>query len=106
MPQQRKHANNAHRQAAYRARLEKAGESALAAKGLPALPRLASVPGNARWRAALQGCARLLNLVRDEMADYFDDRSEAWQEGERGTAHQERVDAIDDLLSALEDATF
>jgi hypothetical protein len=44
----------------------------------------------------------LLAMVRDEMADYFDDRSERWQESERGDDHRERMDALDALITDLE----
>lgn len=43
------------------------------------------------------------SLVHDEMQGYFDDRSEAWQERDRGMEHEQRITAIEQLLSDLED---
>ena len=37
------------------------------------------------------------------MQGYHDDRSETWQEGEKGEAFQERLDRLDDLLNDWED---
>lgn len=103
MPQQRKHKSNSARQAAYRTRQAIARKKQLAERGLPSLPTLASLPGNARWNAAIRRSVDMLTLVRDEMADYFDERSEAWQEGDRGVIHQERGETLDEWLSALDD---
>jgi hypothetical protein len=103
MPQKRKHPDNRARQAAYRARQDSARQAQLQKRGLPALPTLASLPGSARWRAAIGQCADLLEVICEEMNAYFDDRSEAWQEGDRGVAHQERVEALQELQSTLED---
>jgi hypothetical protein len=36
------------------------------------------------------------------MQEYYDDRSETWQAGERGEAMQERIDALDTILADLE----
>ncbi len=103
MPQQRKHQSNSARQAAYRNRLELARKQELKERGLPALPPLASMPGTARWTGAIQRCVALLTLVHHEMQGYFDDRSESWQESDRGVEHEERMTAIEQLLSDLED---
>ncbi len=102
MPQTRKYASGKDRQAAYRARLAAARRQELTDRGLPPLPPLATMPGRARWNAALRRSVELLAMVRDEMADYFDDRSERWQESERGDDHRERMDALDALITDLE----
>ncbi len=103
MPQQRKHLTNSARQAAYRSRLELARQQELSERGLPALPPLASMPGTVRWNGAIRRCVALLTLVHEEMQGYFEERSEAWQESDRGVDHQERMAAIAQLLSDLED---
>lgn len=103
MPQKRKHQSNSARQAAYRARVESARQAELAEGGLPPLPRLPSLPGSARWKAAMGRAVKLLNLVHDEMAGYYEERSEVWQESDRGTAHQERVEILEELLTTLEE---
>ena len=48
----------------------------------------------------------LLALIRDESASYYDDRSEAWQEGDRGEEHAERVEVLTELVNGLEDLSF
>jgi hypothetical protein len=103
MPQPRKYPDNSARQAAYRRRQASARQAERTQKGLPALPTLSSVPGTARWRAAIAHAAALLTTVKDEMLAYFDDRSETWQDSERGAAHQERIDALEEVLAALDE---
>jgi hypothetical protein len=74
----------------------------LAARGLPGLPRLSTFPGTVRWNAAVSQAQLLLETVRSEMEDYRADRSDAWQESERGVSFGERIQALDDLVSELE----
>lgn len=40
--------------------------------------------------------------LRDNFQSEFDDMSEAWQEGDRGQAAQELIDAFDGVLGTLE----
>jgi hypothetical protein len=44
----------------------------------------------------------LLSSVVVEMQAYFDERSEQWQEDERGETHQQRVEALEEIVEALE----
>lgn len=101
MPQPKVHASAAARQSAYRARREKARQMSLAAKGLPPLPAIATLPGWSRWNASFTAAAALVAESLSEMQGYFDDRSEGWQEGERGEEHQEKMDAVEAALDAL-----
>jgi hypothetical protein len=101
MPQQRIHVSAAARQAAYRARREHARQVALAAKGLPPLPAIATLPGWARWNASFRAAHELVAESLSQMQDYFDDRSENWQESDRGTEHQERIASVEAVLDAL-----
>jgi hypothetical protein len=103
MPQPKIHASPAARQAAYRVRCEKERQAALAAKGLPMLPAIASRPGWSRWNASFAAAKELIASTLSEMQDYFDDRSESWQESERGDNHQERMASVDEVLEALSD---
>jgi hypothetical protein len=102
MAQERKHANPAQRQAAYRKRCEAARQQQLSTRGLPALPVIATLPGQTRWTAALSSAHALVVQVSVEMRDYYDARTETWQESERGEQFQERLDAIEELLSQFE----
>ena len=45
----------------------------------------------------------LVQSVCDERETYFDDRSEAWQESERGEAFQDRSEEIANLLEVLDE---
>lgn len=103
MPQERKHKSPAHRQAAYRARVEKARRNQLQVRGLPALPAIPTMPGAARWNAGLRQAENLLSMIQEEMEAYFDDRSEIWQESERGEEHQERTQSVQEVLGTLSD---
>jgi hypothetical protein len=103
MPPKRKHDSNSARQAAYRLRQAGVRQAERAEKGLPSLPSIASLPGHTRWRTALRYALALLTLVHEEMIAYFDERSEIWQESDRGTAHQERIDTLEELLGVLDE---
>jgi hypothetical protein len=94
MPQRKLYASHARRQAAYRQRCQEAQQRQLQEKGLPALPVIPTVPGTQRWRLAIAKATELLTMVAQEMEDYFNDRSEEWQESERGDNFQERLDAL------------
>jgi hypothetical protein len=106
MPQRRKYENDGARQAAYRCRQAKARDQERAEPRLPSLPPLTNMPGTVRWNAVIRRCTDLLALIRDESASYYDDRSEAWQEGDRGEEHAERVEVLTELVNGLEDLSF
>jgi hypothetical protein len=60
------------------------------------------MPGSARWNAAIARAQALLESVRAEMEQYHGDRSDAWQESERGEAFTERLEAIEAVCNELE----
>jgi hypothetical protein len=93
------------RQARFRARQQQTRRGEQASKGLPALPAIPTVPGHARWRAALAAAQALVEQVNEEMQDYFEARSETWQDGEAGVLFAERQEAIAEVLSQLEELT-
>jgi hypothetical protein len=106
MPQPRTYASDAARQAAYRSRCKAARLSELARKGLPPMPALPTMPGTARWKAALKQAELLTGAVCQEMQDYYDERSEEWQEGDRAEEFQDtqqQAQEIADLLATLAD---
>ncbi len=106
MPQHRLHASAAARQAAYRARCTRARQVELASKGLPSLPAISTIPGWPRWNAAIEAARELVERTVEEMQEYFDDRSEDWQESERAEQHQEKLDTVQTLLDAFGDLAF
>ena len=103
MPQPKKHASRAARQTAYRLRCQEARAQEQKQQGLPALPTLPTLPGTARWRAAVGSAQLLLETTQAEMQAYFDERTETWQESERGQLFTERLQALETALSSLEE---
>ena len=101
MPQARKYATRAEQQVAYRQRCEKARKAEMAAKGLPSLPAIATLPGWPRWN--LNAAHELLACTLEEMQDYFNDRSEVWQESERGEEHQEKIASLEAVIDGISD---
>ena len=101
MPQPKKYRSHADRQAAYLRRQRQAQERLLGERGLPPSPAIPTLPGRARWSAAICKATALLELVKEEMQTYADDRSEAWQESDRADAHQEKIAAIEEVLDAI-----
>ena len=106
MPFPKKYASQADRQKAYRGRCKQARKIEQAARGLPALPAISTMPGKPRWNASLAAAHELLSCTLSEMQDYFDERSEAWQEGERAEEHQERIDSLQAVLDNLDEITL
>jgi hypothetical protein len=90
----------AQKQAAYRDRLR------LRALGqLPDSPAPCNIPAEKRWSAALSQALRLIEQTRDEIQAYADDRTEDWQESERGEAMQERIESLSSIIDEITDAT-
>lgn len=103
MPQERKYASSANRQAAYRKRCQQARRVELLSKGLPPLPAIPTLPGWARWNTSLRLAQDLIERTQVEMEQYFDDRSETWQESERGEEHQNCIGTVQAVLEAMSD---
>ena len=101
MPQPAKHSDHAARQAQYRARQAEARQVELTGKGLPPLPAISSFPGWPRWNASFRAAQELIARNLSEMQDYYDDRSESWQESERGEDHQERIAAAEEAVDVV-----
>ena len=101
MARPRKHAGGADRQRAYRARLR--GRRVTGLESSPAPSAISAMPSTARWSALISQARTCLQTVQDEMQNYFDDRSDAWQEGERGLAFEERIELVETATQAVED---
>jgi hypothetical protein len=102
MPQQRHYQDNAAKQRAYRVRQAEARRAEQQAKGLPPVPPLPTLPSRARWQALLTQARLALETVRDEMHAYYEDRSEAGQQGERAATLAEQIDQLEVVLNELE----
>ena len=46
----------------------------------------------------------IVEALKDAREAYYDERSGAWQEGEKGEAYCEESDAIEQLLSSIKEA--
>ena len=92
----------AEKQAAYRERQKQARLAELQRKGLPPVPAVPTMPGTARWKALAEQARVALATMQAEMEAYYEDRSEEWQESERGEAMQEKIEGIAELLENLE----
>ena len=104
MPTPRKYENARARHAAYRKRQAEARRLEQQRKGLPTLPAIPAMPGTARWEKMLAEITVMLHTVTEEREDYQEDRSEEWQESDKGETFVERTDAlkeIENLLDAL-----
>ena len=54
-----------------------------------------------RWDKILAEAGVLLYMVVSERESYYDDRSEEWQESERGEEFIERTDALKEIEGSL-----
>ena len=52
--------------------------------------------------ATLKSAEALLSQAIEEMASYYDERSEGWQESDAGSEHTERLEALESVLSELQ----
>lgn len=94
MPQPKKYKSGAERTAAYRARVGKA-------KPVP-VPYTALKPGYRRWEVMTAQVRDMLQTVIDERSEYFDDRSEKWQESDKAQEFTENTDTLQEALELLE----
>ena len=106
MPRTKKYASNAERQAAYRLRClqtqallgspeNAAGSSAASGNSVKADYR--------RWNRLIQAAGRDLESVGQEMTDYFEARSESWQEDQRGEEFSELMETQEEAQNLLQD---
>ena len=100
--QTKSHESNADRQKAYRERQVSSRAAERAARGLPTGAAAPAVPGRPRWKALLAEAKATLETVAAEMQDYHDDRTERWQEGEKGTTFLESVEKITEIADEIE----
>jgi hypothetical protein len=94
MPASGKYLTQADRQRAYRKRQTEARIAELQARGLPAMPRIPSMPGTARWKAMKEAAHSLLETVLAEMEHYQGERSQEWQDSQRGADFQEATEQV------------
>jgi hypothetical protein len=94
MPTPRKYDNPAQRQAAYRAR-----QATAQASQFP----IPTVPGYQRWQVMMGTALAMLTNVHHEMDNYYQQRSEAWQESEKAESFVERMDTLGEIIDLLDE---
>ena len=95
MPTPRQYASATQRQAAYRLRCR---EQARVARGAAPPP---GQPGRRRWAALCAQALSFVELAGQEMEVSYDQRSEAWQDSERGEAFTEVMESLTQIAEAL-----
>ena len=98
MPQPRAYSSDAERQAAFRRRRQQAQAALQAAKGLPPLPGIATMPGWPRWRQVLDQVRQALTEVHEQMQAYYDERSDDWLESDKADTFTQRTEAVEELI--------
>jgi hypothetical protein len=99
MPTPKRHENAAARQHAYRERRKLARP--LSPKNLPRPSCLAAMPSTARWKELKRQAKAALETLLDEMEEYENQRSETWQEGDKGEAFRQAIERIEEALDAV-----
>jgi len=89
MPTARKYESTAQRQAAYRLRCKE--------REVPVQAAL----GRKSWKAMLGRALSLVEQTSEQMHGYYDARSEAWQDSDRGEAFIEMMESVADAVEAL-----
>ena len=100
MTRTKKYQTNGERQAAYRSRCAQNESVELSTPQLHSIP---SAPGKRRWKALVKVASALLDGAAKEMQDYFDQRSEQWQESQAGESITEMLESLESALESLED---
>ena len=96
MPTPKKYASAAEKQAAYRQRLATQ----------PHPKPVSSIPGYRRWNVMKSQSLSAMETMIDEMESYYDQRSESWQNSERGEAFAEVIESMSDIAASLRDIDF
>jgi hypothetical protein len=105
MPQPRKYDTTADKQRAYRERQAATRAQELLTKGLPPLPAIPTMPGERRWSLMQKQARETLQAMHEEMQGYHEERTEDWQESEKGEALQARMDALESIIADLDALT-
>ena len=102
MPTPKVYENDAARQKAFRDR-QKAARDAAIAEGAPKAAAVPTMPSTGRWNALISQARAALDTCREEMQEYYDERSEEWQESEKAEQMQQRIEALESIIGELDD---
>ncbi len=103
MPTPKQYESNADRQKAFRERQKAARDTAIS-QGGPKGAAVPTMPSNARWNTLISQARAALDTCRAEMQEYYDERSEQWQEGEKAEAMQQRIGQLESIIGELDEA--
>ena len=103
MASETQRAQIAARQQRFRRRQADARRTEQQAKGLPALPAIPTMPGNARWSAMIDQARTLLSLAVIEMQNYHDDRSEQWQDSAKAEEMLAKLERLEETMAQLQE---
>lgn len=102
MPTPKQYESSAARQKAFRDR-QKAARDAALAQGAPKAAAVPTMPSTGRWKALISQARVTLDTCREEMQEYYDERSEQWQESEKAEQMQQRIEELEGIISQLEE---
>jgi predicted phage tail protein len=63
------------------------------------------MPGERRWSLMQKQARETLQAMHEEMQGYHEERTEDWQESEKGEALQARMDALESIIADLDALT-
>jgi hypothetical protein len=100
---EKQRAQAAIRQQRFRKRQQDVRRREQCEKGLPPMPKITAMPGSARWKATIEAAEALLSQAAEEMDDYWNERSETWQEGYVAEEHRQRKKRLTKMAETLSD---
>ena len=103
VPTPRKYESNAARQKAHRAGKAQAIKEQLAAKQFPGAAPIPTIPSMTRWKALHSNAQAALEAMQDEMQAYYDERSEQWQESDKGQHFQDLLDQTEQARAGVDE---
>ncbi len=74
-------------------------------KGIAAAPHAAHQARPGTLDSFIEQAQWLVDQVSSEMQEYYEERSRAWQESERGVDFEERLAAVQEVLQQVEELT-
>lgn len=102
MARPRQYQTDAERQAAYRQRRAQIAAGKRLAQ-VPAAPGIANMAARRRWESLIARALADLQTAAEEMHGYYDERSEEWQESERGEEFSGKLDDLEEIAANLEE---
>lgn len=102
MPTPRQYTNDAEKMKAYRQRKKAAIAEQLAAKNLPTTSVIPTMPSAARWKALHEQARAALETIIAEMEAYQSERTDKWQESDKGEEFAEKLNDIQDAFDSVD----